>query len=284
MATVTKLYTSGNVLQSPADVYLGIVPPSSHVPPTQADEIAIDVDGQPATQSAALSSVSSTTPINVVFPNLVGYTPKTGDVVTVSGVTGETEANGGFTLTNVAVGGSTTAADLLGSAHTSAYGGTGGTIKWGEHLGLTEGPTQFSITQTAVEIRADQYEAAIDAAITKMEAEIDIVMEEFDARRLQRFFTNDYGTNPQQLANVDVFQMGGQDSCNDTIRSLMLVSADRGNLGKFLYVYAFRCYLKSSIQVTFHRTAHSTYKLKLGLLADMTRLAGDELLHFVRLR
>jgi hypothetical protein len=218
----------------------------------------------------------------VTFTNLVGYTPYNGDIIVVSGGLVNTSVNGTWTLESVTVGGSVTTATLLGSKGNGVYTASSAIAKWGQHLGLTEGPTQFSVTQTAVEIRADQYEAAIDAALTKVEAELDIVMMEFDALRMQRYFSDDYGTNAQKLANVDVFTMGGQLSCNDNIRSLMLVSADRGNIGQWIYVYAPRVYLKSAIQLQFHRTAHSKYSLKFGVLGDSSREFGDELCEMVR--
>lgn len=64
--------------------------------------------------------------------------------------------------------------------------------------------------------------------------------------------------------------------------TLMLVGPNRGNTAKFAYVFAFKCYLKSAVQLTFQRSKENTHKLKFGVVADLTRIAGDELMQIVK--
>ena len=151
-------------------------------------------------------------------------------------------------------------------------------------LGLVEGPTKLTITPKFQEIRADQFESPIDGALTTSDAEMDIVMMEFDPLTFQRWFTADTVTNPQLLANSRVLQFGGQFTDQTSLRTMMIVSPDRTNIGQWIYAFMYRVYLKSAIPLMFHRTATSKYATKWGAVADFTRQPGDELLCIARTR
>jgi hypothetical protein len=281
-SVVSKAYVSSNILVGPANVYLGIAPPPSNTPPTaDVNEISIDANGQPATAYSTGATTNGATPDVITFPTFASYTPSDGDILTVSSVTTDTAANGAWTVTGVTVTTSTTSATLVGSIG-GGSAGSGGVVKVGQHLGLNEGPTKLSIHPTFVEIRADQLESPIDAALTKVEAEIDIVTMEFDPLTYQRWFTADTVTNPALLANSRVTTFGGQFTDASNLRTLLLISPDRKQVGRWIYVLGFKAYLKSAIPLQFHRTAHAKYALKFGLVGDFTRKPGDELLHFVR--
>ena len=279
--TVSHAYVSSNIIVGPSNIYLGLPAPTSHTPPTQADEIAIDSNGQPATVSTSVTTTGDVTPDTVTFTNYTSYTPQNGDILVVSGVTGDTGANGTWTAANVTVGTSTTTATLVGSVGNGAYV-SGGTVTVGQHLGLNEGPTKLSIHPTFTEIRADQFESPIDGALTKIEAELDIVTLEFNPLTYQRWFTADTVTNPFSLANVTGTTFGGQFTDASNLRTLMAVSPDRKQVGKWIYVFCFKAFLKSAVPITFHRTAHNRFQLKFGLVGDFTRKPGDELLHVIR--
>jgi hypothetical protein len=214
----------------------------------------------------------------------VGYTHGDSDIAVVTAVGGNTAANGTWALKDVAVGGSTTTAALLGSNGAAAYT-SGGTISIGQHLGLLEGPLQLTITPKFVEIRADQYESPVDAALTIADAELDATMLEFDLPTVQRWFMADSFSNPAVLANSSVLQVGGtQFAAGDAVnlRTMMFVAGNRTAVGKWIYAFAYQVYLKSAIQLTFDRTGKNAFKLKFGVVADTTRQPGDEFLQLVK--
>ncbi len=203
MANVARTYTVAQIFQGPIDVYVNIAAPSSHTPPTQADEIAFDASGQP----------------------------------------------------------------------TSATG---------FHAGLVEGPTNIVVTEKCNEIMSDQHESPVDVAFDSTEAEIDITVKETTLTRLQTFLTSGLLGAYTALANSQALQVGGQLDSSMTPITLLLVSPDRAVSGKFLYVFAFKCYLKSAIATGFHRSKESIYKLKFGCFMDLTRVAGDELMNICK--
>lgn len=69
MATVTKVYTPGNLIQSFADVYINVAaPPSSLTPTADANCITLDANGQPTDTGSAgfhLGSIEGPTMINI---------------------------------------------------------------------------------------------------------------------------------------------------------------------------------------------------------------------------
>ena len=166
--------------------------------------------------------------------------------------------------------------------HTLTLDSTGQpTSSAGSHLGSVEGPTDLSITEKCNEILDDQHEDAIDACIDSVEAEIDIVVKELTLTRMNSFMTSNVGTYTA-LAASQVLQLGGNPNNTRVPRSLLLVAPDRSATGKFLYVLAFKCHLKSTVQMTFQRSKENMFKLKFGCAADLTRVNGDQVLQIVR--
>jgi hypothetical protein len=152
----------------------------------------------------------------------------------------------------------------------------------GIHLGAIEAPATVTITEKFNEIRADQFEAPGDVAFDTVEAEIDVDLKETALSRLSTLLTASALSTYTALANSLVLQVGGQQSSAVTFFTLMLIGANRANTAKFAYVFAFKAYLKSAAQLTFHRSKENTHKLKFGCVADLTRVAGDELLQIVK--
>src|SRR2546425_8452416 len=97
MALVSKVYTPGNILQGPADVYIGVTPPTSHNPPTQADEVALDATGQPSSLTGTITAVQNVATPAVTIASTTGFV--NGDLVVISGVAGATLANGTWNIT-----------------------------------------------------------------------------------------------------------------------------------------------------------------------------------------
>jgi hypothetical protein len=297
MGIISKSFVPANVLMGPADVYLGVPAPTSAQAGagTAANLIFLDSNGEPLTVDfGPVTAATAATPsvVTLTATTVSGVTLANYNIIQITGCTGNyAQLNGIWTVTNVNTGSHT--CTLSGSSLSSASGTlTGSHATAGQNLGLSEGPVMVSITPKIEEIRADQFESAIDAALTTIEAEIDVKMEEFNATQFQRYFTNDTLTNPQMFPTqtinstvptyAQVTQFGGQftDACNQ--RTLMLVSADRSNIGYFYYVFAFRVYLKSAFKITFHRTAKTVFEMKFGCVCDFTRQPGDELLQMVR--
>ncbi len=152
----------------------------------------------------------------------------------------------------------------------------------GYHVGSVDGPTSISFTEKVNEIWDDQHESPIDAGFDSVDAEIDFNMKETNFSKLQKAFTSDDLGAYTSLAATEVLQIGGQFSSSKTLRSLLLVSQRRDVAGKFLYVMAYKTYLKSAIQMTFIRSKEIVYKLKFGVVADLSRVQGDELMQIVR--
>lgn len=151
----------------------------------------------------------------------------------------------------------------------------------GSHLGSIEGPTNVTNTEKCNEIMDDQHEDAIDACIDSVAGEIDVIVKELTLTRMKSFMTSNVGTYTA-LANSQALQLGGNPDNALVPRTLLLVAPDRSAAGKFLYVLAFKCFLKSAIQLTFQRNKENTFKLKFGCVADLTRVAGDQVMQVVR--
>jgi hypothetical protein len=152
----------------------------------------------------------------------------------------------------------------------------------GVHLGSLEAPAQISITEKFNEIRDDQHESAGDVAFDTVEAEVDVVLKETALDNLKTLLSSSALGTYTALAASKVLQVGGQATSALTFFTLMLVGANRANTAKFAYVFAFKAYLKSAVQFTFHRAKENSHKLKLGCVADLTRIAGDELMQIVK--
>lgn len=154
----------------------------------------------------------------------------------------------------------------------------------GIHLGSTEGPASIQITEKSNEIMDDQHESPVDVAFDSITAEIDITMKETNLSRLYTLLTSGLLGSYTALAAQQAMQFGGQLDCSKTPVTLMLVSPDRTTAGKWLYVFVYKCYLKSAIQASFQRSKETVYKLKFGAFCDLTRVSGDELMQIVRTR
>ncbi len=199
---ITKLYTPAAIFQGPVDAFVNVPAPTSHMPPTQADELALDASGQPPTG--------------------------------------------------------------------------------GVHLGSLNAPGSVTITEKFNEIRDDQHESGIDAAFDTVAAEIDLDMKETNLQNILTLLTAVGSGTFTSLANSQVLQVGGTLTSGVAFFPLMLVGGQKNFPGKFVYVYAFKCYLKSSFPLTFHRSKENDWKAKFGCLADLTRVAGDEVMHVVK--
>ncbi len=206
MAVVTKTYTPANVIQGPADLYIGVAAPASSLTPTaDANNLTLDANGQPTDTGTA-----------------------------------------------------------------------------GFHVGSIEAPSQLQVTEKFNEIRDDQHESPIDLAFDTVEAEIDVTIKEVALLNVQKYFMSDKLSTRTALAAQDVLQVGGQLDSSLNLRTLLLVQPRRDAAGKFVYVMAYKSYLKSALQLTFHRNKENVFKLKFGCVMDSTRVAGDEVLQVVR--
>lgn len=152
----------------------------------------------------------------------------------------------------------------------------------GFHLGSVEGPTAIHITEKCNEIHDDQHESPIDVAMDSVEGEIDIVVKETNLSRLLTLLTSGALAAYNALANSQALQVGGQLDSSTSMITLLLVSPRRDSAGKWIYVLAYKCFLKSPVQPAFIRNKETVYKLKFGCVMDTSRVAGDELMQIVR--
>lgn len=275
MAVIAKAPTPANVWQGPIDLYIDLAAPTTHTPPTQADEIALDGSGQPATLQLAVTGATNATPIQVTVGSAAGLA--NGDLVTVAAVGGNTNANGIWTI-----GGLTgTTFNLLGSVGNSAYT-SGGTVNQGAHAGLLEGPTTVTVAPKLEDIGSDNFEGPHDAAGVSLGVEVDTVMKETDLAKLLAMACNQNYGNFAYLANTQALQFGGVQSAAMKKRRLMFAGPNRNSSTKWIYFFLFAGYNDAPIQITFSRAKANLWKVKFVGLADLTRLAGDEVAHLVR--
>lgn len=152
----------------------------------------------------------------------------------------------------------------------------------GISLGSLEGPSTIQITEKVNEIHDDAHESPIAVGFDSIEAEIDIAVKETTLTRLQTLLNAGGLGVYTALGNSKAWQLGGQFDSSIAALTLLLVSPDRSTAGKFIYVFCYRCYLKSAIAMSFQRSKETVYKLKFGCVCDLTRVAGDELMQIVR--
>lgn len=152
----------------------------------------------------------------------------------------------------------------------------------GISLGSIEGPSHIQITEKVNEIMDDAHESPIAVGFDSIEAEIDIALKESQLTRLQTLLNAGALGVYTSLANSRAWNLGGQFDSSIASLTLLLVSPDRAVAGKFIYVFAYKAYLKSAIAMTFVRNKETVYKLKFGCICDLTRVAGDELMQIVR--
>jgi len=279
MTVVTKAPTPANVWQGTVDLYIDVTAPASAVPAVNADEVALDANGQPSTTSQGVTAATNATPIVLTVTSSAAF--NNGELATVSSVGGNTNANG-IWATTIPTGGTTI--QLNGSAGNAAYT-VGGTIMQGAHVGLLEGPTTCTLTCKIDGIGSDTFEDEHDAALTSLEVEIDTVMKESD---LAKFLAMTSNPNYGNFASLGVtgtgtlgVQMGGAQSASMQKHRLMFVGPQRNVPGQWIYVFLFVGYNDAPCQITFSRAKANLWKVKFVGLANLTRTAGDEVAHIV---
>jgi hypothetical protein len=280
MAVISKTPTPANIWQGPVDLYVDVAPPSSHATPTQADEVALDASGQPASLQMAVTAASNAAPIVIQGASTTGFA--NADVVTVAGITGNTNANGIWATSAI----DATHITLLGSAGNAAWI-SGGTVTQGAHVGFLEGPTTVTATPKVGDIGSDNFEGPHDAAGDSIAVEVDTVMKETDLYKLLAMSSNlgfgNFAALPAAGAYTSLsVQFGGVQSAALNLRRLMFVGANRAVAGKFIYVFLFKSYQGDPIKITFSRSKANLWKVKFMGVADVTRAAGDELCHVVK--
>ena len=291
MPTVAKVFTSADIFQGPAEVYLGVAPPPSAVPPVQyTNTVQLDNLGQPF-----VGTIGQITGVTVAAGGS-GYVA--GDTIqpTQGSATGAlvrvlTVSSGAVATVAILRGGQgySTASGLATS------GGTGSgctltisSISAGVHFGITEAPAQVQIAPKYELIKGDNFSGEIDGALVSMASEIDIVIKEMALANLVQLFTGLFSatywnlgagsTNPA----VDLLQIGNTNSSQALTAPLMLVAPRRDALSKFLYVLAYRTYIKSAVQFSVGRPKENLFKLKFSCLADMNRVVKDRVMQIIR--
>lgn len=159
----------------------------------------------------------------------------------------------------------------------------------GFNVGLTEGPCTVNINPKFSEIRADQFAAPVDAAFVSLASEIDFAVKETQLSKFPKYFagilTGTYsnlgagGTNPA----ADFLQIGSNKSSQAQLHTLMLIAPRRDVASKWLYVFAYKAYLKSAISLQLDRKKETVIKMKWGCIADPARVAKDQVLQIVRM-
>jgi hypothetical protein len=226
------------------------------------------------------TTTSSLTSQNLKVTSPIASSPATGYNVYVSATTGEELLQ---TPSPVAIGTDTT---LVAIATDTAVPPTLNTTG-GFHIGLSDGPVTLHTTPKFLEIRADQPAAAVDAAFTSLETEIDIVVKEALLQNLRPFFSSTLGTYTAVAAGstnpaCDFLQIGSVSTCATLFNSILLVSPDKSNLGHFYIVNLYKALLMSAVETTFHRTTISEWKLKFRGIADTNRVMGDLVAQIVK--
>jgi hypothetical protein len=291
MPTVSKSYTPADIFQGGADIYLGVTPPPSAVPPVAGtNTLTLDANGQPP--------IASTGQIATAALNAGGTGYTVGDTLfitqsgAVAGMIRVATLSGSAVATFVVINGGRGYSVATGLA---TVGGTGSgctidisTITAGYHLGLTEGPASISISPKFNLIRSDQHAAEIDAAFVSQTCEIDFTLKEFVLANMQRTFSGLFsatywnlaagGTNPA----ADFVQVGSSFSSYSKTSSLLLVAARRDVPGKYVYALAYRAYIKSAWQMTANRAKENVWKLKAGCILDTSRIAKDMCIQIVK--
>lgn len=295
MATISKSFTSADIFQGQADVYLGVKAPASANPPVEGtNTLVLDSSGQP---TIAATGQIATISLGATGSGGTGYT--LGDVLTI------TQSGGSFGQAKVlTLGGGGAVATLLllrnGNGYATANnlpttGGSGSaatinilTITSGFHLGLTEGPASINLAPKFDLIKADQFSAPVDAAFISNTGEIDIVVKELVLANIQKYLAGLMSATYYNLSAgstnpaADFLQVGSTPSSSALVTTLLLVGPRRDVPNKFLYVMAYRCYMKSAIQLSVQRSKETMIKLKFSMLADVTRVATDMACQIVR--
>lgn len=286
MTTVTKSFNPTDIFQGPCDVYLGVTPPVSAVPPVSGtNTLTLDQFGQPP--------IASTGQINGTALTAGGTGYSIGDTLTV------VQSGGSVGMIRVlSLGASNAVATFAvinggqGYATASGLATTGGTgsgctiqitsITAGFHLGLTQGPASVNLTPKFTEIKADQFSAPVDAIFSSFAAEFDFTVKQYDLVNLQKYFAGLFSatqwtltagsTNPARK----LLQIGSSFSSQAKTASLLLVGPRRDSPNKFLYAMGYKTHIKSAIAMgPIQRGKEAQFKLKFGCLLDPSRVSSD---------
>ena len=209
MATVTKSYNVGKILQTPVDVWFQVAaPPSSSTPTSDANTLTL----------------TTTVPAKPTDTGSLGF-----------------------------------------------------------HGGLNEGPVVATLTEKVNDIEADQFENALDAGLASVEFEIDVKLKQSqDLAHLLTYLTATNLGAYNALAAQNVLQLGGrQDSTINPI-TVLLTAPRRDAAGKNVYVMGYSMFLENAPKYSYARAKETIVELKFRAVADLTRVAGDELGAIVR--
>lgn len=292
MSIVSKVFSPADVFQGPAEIYLGVTPPVSAVPPVAGtNTITLDGYGQP--------TIGSKGQIATVSVGTGGTGYSVGDTLTViqsgafAGLVRVTAAAGGVVSAVVVINGGQGYSVASGLATIGGLGSgctiTIATITAGFHLGLTQGPVAINITPKFNEIKADQFSAPVDAAFVSNACEIDFIIKETALNQIQQFFSGLYsatywnlvagGTNPA----CDFLQIGSTPSSIAKTTSLLLVGTRRDQSNKYIYALSYKAYPKSAVTLgPVQRKKETEIKMKFGMILDPTRVVSDMTMQVVR--
>lgn len=297
MPTVSKAFNPSDIFQAPADVFMDILSPPSAVPPVQyTNTFQLNANGEPP-DAATVGELAT-----VTLGNAGGSGYAVGDILELV----QSGADGGLvevlTLSASAVAtvrvlkggrGYSAAANLV-TVHRTGAGNdaatiTVSTIAAGFSLGLTDGPASVNITPKFNEITADQFGGTVDAAFVSQSCEIDIIVKELVLKRIEKYFagvqTGTYfnlragATNPA----ADFLQIGLPNSSQVNTHTLTLIAPRRDAANKWMYVHAYKTYLKSSMPIGLDRKKEVLLKLKFKCLLDLTRVNTDLSMQIVRM-
>lgn len=294
MTTVNKAFSPSNIFQGAADVWLGIGAPASAVPPVEyTNTLQLNSLGEPPdsnTTGSMLTAAVGTTGSGGSGYAIGDYLLMNagGAVLRVASV-----SSGAVTAFNIIHPGS--GYSVANNQAVTALTGVGTSvtvnvtaIQAGIHLGATDGPASLSISPKFNEIRADAHAAPIDVAFVSQSCEIDITIKEMVLKNFDRYFagllSGKYfnlvagSTNPA----ADFLQIGSQRSSAMQTFTLMMIAPRRDSTTGWLYVMAYKAYLKSSFPIAMDRKKETSIKLKFGCIADTSRVVQDQVLQIVR--
>lgn len=291
MPTVAKVFTSADIFQGPAEIYLGVAAPASAVPPIQyTNTLQLDQAGQPPIGTNGQIATAT------LGAGGSGYT--VGDTLTV--VQAGAQA-GMIRVLTVSAGAVVTFAILRGGQGYSTASGlatTGGsgtgctitiaTITAGFHFGLSEGPAQVQIAPKYELIKADQFSAEIDGALISMACEMDFTIKEMALAAMLQLFTGLFSATYWNLSAgstnpaADLLQIGATNSSQALTTSLLMVAPRRDAANKFVYALGYKAFIKSAIQFSIGRPKENMFKLKFACLADMNRVVKDRVMQIIR--
>jgi hypothetical protein len=148
-------------------------------------------------------------------------------------------------------------------------------------LGSTEGPATVGITEEVNPIRDDQHESAIDAGFTVTSAEIGFTVKETRFQTLDWLITGPDLFQYIPVTGGEYLSGGGQLNATAQTMSILLIAPRLSTPSKYAYVLGYKCYLKSALESEFSRSKESVWKVTFGLIMDMTRVQGDELMQWL---